>query len=169
MVVVVIMGVLASLAFSSFRSQMKYAKSNEAKAVIESISAAQDSHITHFPTYLDVSTSLTSYYPSATVGRIIRPFEGWTSHADYPKWVRLAPVTGLNVAYGYATVAGAPFVRPPTLTELRPANADPWPAANQITRPWYVIQAVGDVDGTGKRQILVASSFSNTVYWEEED
>lgn len=169
MVVVVIMGVLATIGFQSFRSQMSYAKTGEAKAMIQSISAAQESYRTHYPNYLDVSASLTDYYPSATLGRIIRPFKGWDSHADYEKWVRLAPTAPINVSYGYATIAGAPFVRPLPLTEVKASAADPWPAAADITKPWYVVQAAGDIDGDGEQQILVKSSFSNSVYIEGKE
>lgn len=167
MIVVVIMGVLAAIGINSFRLQVNQSKSKEAVAMMESIAVAQEKFKTHHPTYLDVSAGdLTSYYPAANVGAIIRPFWGWDAHPDYDNWVRLDPKAPLEVRFAYATTAGLPYSAPTALTEGDIAGLA-WPATDTIHNPWYVIQAIGDLNADGVNHLLITTSFTTKIYEEE--
>ena len=173
MIVVVIMGVLAMIGINSFRLQVNQSKSKEAVAMMTSIAIAQEKFKTHHPTYLDVSTNLTTYYPSVTPGTgasktVIRPFWGWDGHVDYQNWVRLDPKAPLEVRYVYATTAGLPLTAPDALTEGDIAGFS-WPSAATVTKPWYVIQAIGDLNGDGVNHLLITSSFTDRIYEEENN
>jgi prepilin-type N-terminal cleavage/methylation domain-containing protein len=165
MIVVVIMGVLATIGIASFRREVHLSKSREAYAMIESIAIAQEKFKTHHPSYLNVSTSLTTYYPAATVGSIIRPFWGWVDHVDYDNWVRLDPKAPLEIRYVFATTAGMPYTEPSALTEGSVAGYD-WPDPLTIHNPWYVVQAIGDLNDNGENHLLLLTSFTDTVYEE---
>ncbi len=168
---VVIMGVLAMIGINSFRLQVNQSKSKEAVAMMKSIAVAQEKFKTHHPTYLDVSDSLTEFYPSPTPGNgtdkvVIRPFWGWDGHGDYQNWVRLDPKAPLEVRYVYATTAGLPYTAPDALTEGDIAGFS-WPATATIHNPWYVIQAIGDLNGDGVNHLLITTSFADRIYEEE--
>jgi hypothetical protein len=70
--------------------------------------------------------------------------------------------------FGYTTVAGPAGVAPgagqPTI------NGTPitWPAANAVTSDWFIVSAVGDVDGDKDYSTVVTSSWANTV-WVDRD
>lgn len=163
MAVVVIMGVLAVVGMLAFRQHIHSAKSTEATAMVQSIRAAEERWRSETTSYLDVSGALTNYYPMTQPGT--------DKHAFYPpgdtrplaqRWALLKPTAPPMVRFGYAVVAGPPGKTPPDpATAKRPA----WGVPNQN---WYVIQAVGDVDGNGKFSYYVASSFTGEVYWENE-
>jgi len=160
MIVVVIMGVLAALGATSFREQMTRSKNTEALAMARSIAAAQEQYRAEHRTYLNVSSSLTSYYPTTSPGKEQRSFWGHASGAEYDRWVRLGPKAPGATRYGFAVVAGLPRANAPAglLSEMT------WPAAASVTQPWYVLRAIGDVDGDGTQNTIMLSSFSNQVF-----
>lgn len=160
MIVVVIMGVLAALGAVAFRGQLSQAKNTEALAMARSIGAAQEAYRAENRTYLNVSNSLTSYYPTASPDETQRTFWGHSSGAQYNRWVLLAPKAPQSVRFGYAVVAGRPRATAPSGI----AVTYTWPAPATITGPWYVMQAIGDVDGDGDQSTIVLSSFSNQVF-----
>ena len=68
MIVVVIMGILASLGTVAFRRQMNQSKKTEALAGLRAIGAAQESFRADTGVYLNVSTNLSTYYPPSISG-----------------------------------------------------------------------------------------------------
>lgn len=156
MIVVVIMGVLATLAIVSVRSYITRSRSVEARAVIGSIAAAQKRFRAENMTYLNVSTSITSYYPTTTPDKTLYEWHR-PSGNNYANWERLAPDVTQPVHFGYATVAGLPGG---TLPVIGVPMASAWPTP---VEPWYVIQAIGDLDGDGVQSILAASSFGGGI------
>jgi prepilin-type N-terminal cleavage/methylation domain-containing protein len=163
--VVVIMGILATIGLTSFVGYMREARTAEVRATISAIAAAQERYRAENMTYMNVSASLTSYYPTDDPGEQLYNFYGHTGGNDFANWERLKPQVPVPVRFGYATVAGLPEATwtPPTLALTQTVG---WPAT--VVAPWYVIQAVGDLDGDGEQAVAVTTSFSNVVLWEHE-
>lgn len=160
--VVVIVGILATLATIGVRKYIFAAKSSEATNMIGSIKSAEEAFRDETYAYLDVSTNINTYYPNDVPGKVKRNW-GFTSGKDYAKWMQLGAEASGPVQYGYAVVAGAAGATPPDPgTKQHTFN---WP---KTTDPWYVVKAVGDVDADGVQSIFVSSSFTNEIYSENE-
>ena len=67
-----------------------------------------------------------------------------------------------KVQFGYATKAGAAFT---PVTPLTMRNPPTWPTANG---PWYVIQALGDVNENKIPCMYAAASFNGELAVENE-
>lgn len=162
--VVSIMGILATIGLVSFVGHMREARTTEVRATVQAISAAQERFRAENLRYFNVSGGdLTRYYPTASPGLKVYHFYGHSSGSDVANWERLRPQIPGGVRYGYATVAGLPGDTYPTLGLSQTVA---WPVTT--VSPWYVVQAIGDLDGDGVFAIAVATSFNNTVIWENE-
>jgi type IV pilus assembly protein PilA len=166
MVVVVIVGVMATVAVSAMSGHMKAAKSAEVTAMMQSIRAAQEQWRAENQTYLDVTQN--GWYPrdpsTGGVGKLQRSFffpAASTSHGDNTRWLTLNPKATGPVRYGYRVNAGLPGA--PLTTPARTVAGLTWPAHNE---PWYVIQALGDIDGDGQVSYFVMSSLNSELYSE---
>lgn len=159
MIVVVIVGILATLAVIGVRKYILSAKSNEAIHMIGAIKAAQESYKSETFRYLDVSASLTTFYP-----RDPGQFKSaWNNpgHSDYAAWNTLGVESAGPVQFGYATKAGVGGTPPQPGTT---ANI-PYPASGE---PWYVVRASSDLNGNGVLSIYTSSSFTSEIYFEGE-
>lgn len=164
MVVVVIVGVLAAIGVMTFRKHVFSSRSVEALAMIQSIRVAQEGWRAEHMTYLDVSTTMDSTYPMATPGKTLHHWNQ-SSGADFARWQLLNPSAPNPVQFGYTTKAGPPF----TAMVNPSSGAQPgWPAAAQVTEPWYVIQAKGDTNADGTFAYFVAASLNGEVFRENE-
>ena len=163
MAVVVIVGILATLGAVGYRKYINSAKSSEAVWMSNGIRAAQEAYRAETLMYLDVSTALTNYYPSATQGAFKTQWGGGTD-ALAQRWRVLGTVTDGAVYFGYAVVAGAPNA----------VVADGLEAGFNVTlptewnEPWYIVQARGDIDGNTIASFYLAHSFSNEGRWINE-
>jgi type II secretory pathway pseudopilin PulG len=161
MVVVAIIGVLAVIGVTMLRTHVESSKTVEATSVIQAIRAAQERWRAETQAYLSVSTSLTSWYPTATPGKTkyhwVQP-----SGNDYANWRLLAVNVNVPVQFGYTTVAGAAGAALPVLsTAQKPTWATP-------VEPWYVIQAKADADADGSPALYAATSVTGEIYVENE-
>lgn len=159
MVVVLIMGILAAVGVSSFVQHTAQAKNTQALAVCRSIGVAQERYRTLNGVYLDVSGDLNTLYPTADPDDTVHHFWGRDSDATYLNWLELAPEVPVYVRYSYAVVAGLPGDGFPALGVAQPPA---WPVT--VNDPWYVIQAVGDLDGDNDNAFIIMSSFSDRIY-----
>ncbi len=164
MVVVVIVGVLATIGISMFRKHVYSSRSVEALAMIQSIRAAQESWRAENLTYLDVSTTMDSTYPMNIPGKTLYHWDQPAGN-DFARWRLLAPTTSAPVQFGYTVKAGAPFTAIVAPTSLGQPS---WPVAADVTEPWYVIQAKGDTNGDGNFAYFVAASLNGEIYRENE-
>ncbi len=163
MVVVMIVGVLAVIAVVAIRSYMVAARANEAAAMIQSIRAAQEAYRAETNTYLDVSTSSTSWHPATTPDQNRRPFATDGSTAQGLRWNLLNPsAPGEGVRWGYVTKAGPAGSTPTPNPLVYSGRQFTWPAAPR--QPWYYIAAMGDTDGDGKFGFMVATSLSGELH-----
>lgn len=161
MVVVVIIGILASLGIVALHRYQRDAKHVEGLAVLQAIAAAEDRYRAENMVYLDVSTSFDTLYPRAPD----QAKTTWkqTAHTDLVNWQRLAPTYSGLVQYGYAVKAWLPaatFTAPSGLDALITSRVT-WPTT--VTEPYYVIQAKGDLDGDGIQAVMFKSSFNETI------
>ena len=111
--------------------------------------------------YLSCSSSLVDWYPDKPNGRS----RHWVNpqHPDVGCWRTLNIATDSPTTFGFAVVAGAAGVKPPSPT-LKPTPQWPSPTAE----PWFVIQAAGDADRDQLFSLFVSSSFSGDVYVQNE-
>jgi prepilin-type N-terminal cleavage/methylation domain-containing protein len=162
MTVVVITGILATVAVASLRGYVTAARGSEALAMVQSIRAAEERWRSEHMMYLNVSTD-DSWYPTdprdADSPSAQRSFFGDGTHTDNTEWLLLHPTTPGPVRFGYLVNAG-PGGGTMTTPALGPTITWPNPAPDN----WYVIQAVGDVDGDGHVSYYRASSLSGEVF-----
>ena len=162
MLVVIMVGVLATLAVFGVRKYIFAAKTSEAINMIGSIKAAQEAYKDETYTYLDVSSgNLDSLYPMTAPANTeyhwVQP-----AHPNYARWSALGVGTSTAVQFGYAMVAGGPAdAIPQPGTDL----VFTWPAP---TGPWYVVRAVGDQNDDGVLSQYVSSSFTTEISVENE-
>src|SRR5262245_7278916 len=85
MVVVASVAVLALVGVSLFRRWVYNTRSVEAMAMVQSIRTAQERWRAETGSYLDASSTISTYYPMGSPGKTLYD---WTqiAHADYPKW-----------------------------------------------------------------------------------
>lgn len=165
LVVVAMIGVLATLAVVSFQRLVSSAGTSEAVAMIQSIRAAEEAHKAETLVYLGCSGcgaggcapgagDLTKYYPQTAQKPDDKKWH-WINpnHPDYACWNMLHVGADGAVQFGYSVVAGSAGGTPP-VTSL--ASQPNWPATSD---GWYVVQAAGDRDGNGKYAIVVGASF----------
>ena len=160
--VVVMVGILATIAAVSYRRYMTSAKVSEATAMVGAIRAAQESYRAETMRYLDVSGAYNRWHP-AEPNKQKRAWD-YPSHADYAKWQQLGVRSDGPVYFGYLTYAGlaGEDVRTPTGVSAN-FNFPDSPA-----EPWYIVQAAGDLDGDDERCYVVGSSFTSEIYVENE-
>lgn len=170
---VAMVGILAALGVVGYRKYVASAGTSEAMAMIQLIRHAETERKLDSMLYLGCSGcgaagcapgagSLTSFYPMATPSDKKYTWEQ-AGHSDYECWRLLNVRTDGGVRFGYAVVAGGPsdaVIQPVGFTSLG--------ALGQPSEPWYVIQARGDRDGDGVYAQLVANSWANDVYVEQD-
>jgi len=163
--VVAMVGILAVIAMVGYRKYLRASHSSEAISMLHGIRAGQEASKAESLVYLDCSGgSLASYYPHATPDKTkwhwVNP-----AHSAFACWRQLNVASDGPVQYVFSTVAGAAGATTfPTVPEL--ATQPTWP--NPAPDPWYIVQAVGDLDGDGTKSMFLASSFSGEVYQQNE-
>lgn len=165
MVVVVLVGILATIGIILFRRWIFHSRSVEANGVVQSIRVAQERWRSENGAYLDVSTDMSSYYPMTSPSKTLHAWD-FPAGNDYAKWRLLNPTVSNSVQFGYVTKAGGPFTALAVPTWEKTTVS--WPAAANVTDPWYVIQGVGDTDENGVKSYYVAVSLTGEVYKENE-
>ncbi|WP_437948855.1 type II secretion system protein [Sorangium sp. So ce296] len=170
LVVVAMVGILAALAVVGYRKYMNAAGVAEPKAVIQGIRGAQESYKAEMLVYLDVSSSLDSWYPAGTLNDQKRAWGSATPDGD--NWRMLNVSTDGAVRFGYATKAGTGTsynVTPHSGFSFHGLPQDPLMDPQfRPNGPWYVIQAAGDRDSDLKYALLLTTSTMSGIYWEND-
>lgn len=162
MAVVVMVAVLSLVGVAIFRRQVVSSRTREATSYIEAIAAAEVAFKAKNLTYLSVSGSIETFYPTSAPDSKIYAWD-YPGGPDYANWARLGVVDLGPTHFGFAVVAGPAGAVPPT-----PVLNSP-PTWTTTTSDWYLIQAIGDTDGDGHQIRVLTSSFRNDVYMEGED
>jgi len=162
--VVAITGVLAAIGVVLVTKHFAQARNNQALVGLQAIRVGQEAYRAHNGQYLDCSPQPNPvWFPMATPSR-----KRWDwrqpSRAENACWMSLGVQrSGEGTLFGYLVNAG------------RPGDAYPtYATQTQLTYPtpapdlWYVIQYKGDTDGDGQFGYGVTSSYSASVYLENE-
>lgn len=162
MAVVVIVGILATLAAVGYRKYVNAAKASEAPQMINAIKAAEEAYRAETLTYLNVSTSLTDFYPEGAPLPAQKAQWGGGNTATAKNWRILNVTVPGPVYFGYSAVAGGPGEDLPTIADLKDK-----PTFDKPVEPWYLIEAKGDIDGDKSDfNVCLGSSYTTDVYCE---
>lgn len=161
-IVVAMVGILATLATVGYRRYLSSAKTGEATALIGSIKSAQEAFKSETFRYLDVSQGdLEVPYPQGAASGIGEHKYAWAEGT--PVYARknfktLGVASTAPVLYGYSSVAGLASDSIPDL----PSDFDTpdWSAPGG---PWYLVVAMGDLDGDGTLSGYAASSMTAQI------
>jgi hypothetical protein len=183
MVVVTIVGVLATLGLVILGKHNKNARTYETLAMMQSIRIAQERWRSENLVYLNVSggddpqdiSGVNGPWfprdPRTAYGDVRVSFlQAAASHQNGAKWIMLNPTSNPLVYGGYKTNAG---LANQNMTPAAIAIADwpGWPAPGPPGAPaeaWYVIQAITDTDMDGTVGFYMASSLNGEVYRQDE-
>jgi len=161
-IVVAMVGILATLATVGYRRYLSSAKTGEATALIGSIKSAQEAFKSETFRYLDVSNGeLDVPYPQGALSDVGASKYSWEEGLPVParkNFKTLGVSSTAPVLYGYATVAGAASDALPDL----PLDFDT-PEWSPPGGPWYLVVAMGDLDGDGKYSGYASSSMSAQI------
>jgi type II secretory pathway pseudopilin PulG len=160
MAVVAIVGILAALATVSVKKYVASSKTSEAVHMIASIKIAQETYKDETFAYLNVSHSLTAFFPANNKpGQQKMNFAGTDALAA--DWQKLGVLSDAPVLFVYATTAGPAGATPSaTGSDITVGN---WPTSAS-TKPWYVVKAVADLDGDGVNTVFITGSFAGELF-----
>jgi len=164
MIVVLIIGVLASLAIYSVRSYVQASKTAEAREVIGSIKAGEEAYFDETFRYLGVTGGVDTYHPiTSTDGRIKADWSNTGCSGCLDNFRTLGVQVNAPVAFRYGVAAGSTGLAGLSLG----ASVSGTPFANAPASPYYVVKAISDLNGdTGKKTVLLSSNFSAEIYSE---
>jgi type IV pilus assembly protein PilA len=169
MVVVVMVGVLATLAVYGVRKYILSAKSSEAVAMMASIKSAEEAFKDETFVYFDVSTSFASanWYPMTNPGQIKVQWGGGNATLQ-KNWQVLGVRPNGPVQFAYAVVATGPGVSPPAVpTITKDNNAFKMPST---AGQWmYIAAAKADLGGrSGVSTVVLSHSLSSEIFVEND-
>lgn len=167
MIVVVVVAVLATLASYGVMNYVRSSKTSEALNMIAAIKAAQESYKSETFTYLDVSQSgslddMSSFYPTTKPGNFKTSWGAGDGKVAVA-WRTLGVTSSAPLYFVYGCAAGPGSVKPaaPGMT------VDNWPDS-PTGEPWYVVKAVGDLDGDEQTSLFVSASFTAGIFQKDE-
>ncbi len=164
MVVVVIVGVLATLAVVGYRKIIQSSHVAEATNTVQSIRVAQESYYAETQQYANISADLsTAYYPQGTpTGQKATVWGAACPAGTCPTqdWSALPLHIDGPVMFGYATKGGPGNSNTPALPTALGGVTIPATSATD----WYIVVATCDIDGQGPPNTYVmTTSWSNQV------
>lgn len=161
MVVVVIVGVLATLATYGVIKYVRTARTSEAFAMIIDIKAAEEAIRNETFQYVGLN-DYSNWHPADPPGNFKTD---WNRNFSTASGVfrTLGVISTGPVYFTYTVVAGGPAnnVPPPPTTRVL---GFPTPAGQHF----YVIVAKGDLDGDGSFSYVVGHSFGSDLFVEQE-
>lgn len=144
MVVVAIIGLLASIAVPAFIGQMMRSRTTEAISTIGAIREAQDAYYATFSRFCGPLAWNPATYAAAGSQSTFDP--------SAPGWVQLGADPEGPVRFRYQVLAGQAGTRPAGIPGFSGAD------------PWYVVQAEADLDGNGQSMAVEGYSIGNRVF-----
>jgi prepilin-type N-terminal cleavage/methylation domain-containing protein len=160
MVVVIIMGVLATLATYGVRKYLLEAKKAEAVSMLTQIRATEETYRDETFNYLGAA-NFNTWHPTNTPGG---KRYGWASATTTMKtnvFDPLGVVPDGPVEYAYAVVAGTVGTSLPTIPG---ATAYSFPTP---TGPFYIAMAKGDLNNDGKFTYAICQSDTTAIAVED--
>lgn len=163
MVVVAIMGILATLAVVGYQRYIRSAKTGEAVQILGMIKSGQEAFKAETFRYLDVSdSSLSNLYPQGDreIGTDKYAWEGGLPDFARTNFQTLGVSSSAPVYYGYSCIAGSATDSMPEKLGVDDFDAPSWPAPGG---PWYVAVAVADLNGDGVQSAYATSSLTAEI------
>ncbi len=166
-IVVVIVGILATLAVVGYRRLVTSSHMSEATHMINAIRTAQEAYHAETQTYwtdpgncIGPPGSGCLYPPQNDPPGAIKT--GWGGPPV--AWQTLPVHADGAVMYGYGTISGTAGSNPPATTPG--VNGQPTNLSFPATSPtdWYVVSAYGDPDGNGVFSAAFGTSWTNDVF-----
>lgn len=146
-VVVAIIGILAMLAVAGYRKLITSSHTTEATEMVNAIKVGQETYHAETGQYANISNGLTlgNLYPAATP--VATSATSWGGAcgtcSDTAAWQKFPVHASGPMRFGYATMAG----NVGTALPASPIAGKPFPANNVLTGDWFVVSAMGDMDG----------------------
>ncbi|HEV3194160.1 MAG TPA: prepilin-type N-terminal cleavage/methylation domain-containing protein [Polyangiaceae bacterium] len=177
MIVVVIVGVLATLAVVGYRKLVNSSHVSEATSMVQNIRLAQEAYHSETQQYANISkgfptgssASSSMFYPADPKYGIQTAWGAACSSVcnSNMDWSMLPLHVDAPVLFGYATVAG-PANSNPTVTTLT-VNGNTVTLPKPSTTDWYLIGAEADLDGDPKTVTDVfGTSWTNQIWVSNE-
>ncbi len=165
MIVVVVIGILATLAVYGVRRYVLSAKTAEATQMIGAIKAGQEAYFDETFRYLDVNGGLdTNRYPvDADWGSKVQWGGGSGAVAQVRNnFATLGVSSSGAVQFRYSSVAGAPGASAPSFGVGVTASEYNFPSSPAVH--WYIVKAIADLDEDGVYSVFLGSNFSNEIF-----
>ena len=166
MIVVVIVGILATLAVVGYRKLITSSHVSEATGMVQSIRVAQEGYHSETQQYANVSNSLADFYPAAPIYQTVTAWGAACTNCKDVPWAALPVHVDGPVLFGYATVAGLAGNAPPV-----PPNVSGLAFPTAPATDWYVINADADLDGNPVEPAnthVCGVSWSNQIHVDNE-
>src|ERR1700753_3519408 len=169
MTVVVLVGVLATLAVYGVRKYILSAKSSEAVSMMASIKSAEEAFKDETFVYLDVSTSFSNWYPTNSPGQIKVQWGRTNPNATVAaNWKALGVRPNGPVQFAYAVVAVPPGTNYPNVPTVVKDNSA-FNLTGGATQWAYIAAARSDLGGrAGVYTVVLSHSLSSEIYIENE-
>jgi type IV pilus assembly protein PilA len=167
MIVVVIVGILATLAVVGYRRLVTSSHVTEATGMVQNIRVAQEAYHSETQQYANVSSSLTDYYPQAPVYQQVTAWGAAHAYTNV-SWSALPVRVDGPVMFGYATVAGVAGSSPPAAVTV---NGSLLTFPPSPTTDWFVIAACADLDGNPvepNNTHVYGTSWTNQIYVDHD-
>jgi prepilin-type N-terminal cleavage/methylation domain-containing protein len=154
MIVVAILGILATVAIPQYQGYVYRSKTTEAVGFLAEIKARQESYRADFGQYCDVSSGdPDAWYPTATPGATPTAWDDTSTEGK--RWLQLgAAPPGRQVRFSYVTVAGPPGTTPSWGGGLGYTGSD----------FWFVARALGNLDGDAEYVTFESYSHGQGLY-----
>lgn len=166
MIVVVIVGILATLGVVGYRKMVNSAHTSEATQMLQSIRVAQESYRAETGGYAAISTNLDgTLCPVSTIKNEKVPWDPDCS-GGVGKWSLLPLHVDGPVLFRYTVVSGHAGESVPASPSGMQQKADFGSA--KPTQDWFVTAAKGDSDGNGAHCTVVGTSWSNGIFVDNE-
>ena len=167
MAVVIIIGVLSTLAVYGVRKYVYASKTTEAIHMIGSIKSAEESYKSETFKYAGVDRDKIDNSGNFYPGKENPSRKKWdwnaTGHDDYAAvWGPLGVQSDSPVIFEYIIVAGGPAQALPKPGEFSQLSWGDQGAS--APGPWYVVVARADQDGDGKMSCFTSSNLTGEIF-----
>jgi len=160
MVVVIIMGVLATLAAYGVRKYLLEGKKAEAVAMLTQIRAAEEAYRDETFEYAGLE-DFDAWHPTSDPGGKKYGWDSATTNVRSQVFDRLGVLPNGPVEYAYAVVAGPAGTDPPGLPITLPE------ALQESTGPFYIAMAKADLDNDGIYTYAICQSTTAAIHLED--
>jgi len=169
--VVVIVGVLATMAAVGFGKMKRSSNVADGQRLVQAIRLAQETYHGEVGRYADISSDLAhngvnagKLYPTYTAGgRNSNWGEACGGSCKSGVSWSILPIHNEGISrWGATTVAGPATSNPPAGITLN-GTAVEWPDQTLIGSDWFVATAMADINASSDWITVIGSSFSNNV------